>query len=367
MQKDFWALTILFLLPLCGSIAQEIQFELTKVDGQILKNSGFELVEVLDVQRKFTSIGSIYTVNNQQDKVKIKNGVPQGLKSFYNKSLQQTTTDRNIQIRVLDFTISEKRQSTSVASGELKIKFGYYLKGSFDPVHLVDYEAGITYKRSIHRTDLINQILNKGVTNSLVFFNDWIKNHATYNRKLAKSVKLEIVEKSRMSDRDTVFYDSNRPLNWNDFLDRPGRASRNNAMIFTSLAMEGSPFMDNGVLILPLEIKIYMLPGSSWVRADGKNDYSLNHEQRHFDVSRVAGNRLINRLNALELTPENYEADVNDAFFDSYREMNKLQETYDARTRHGLDRAAQERWNTILDQALKGEMEEIEKELIKGK
>ncbi|WP_194974825.1 hypothetical protein [Aquiflexum lacus] len=367
MQRIVLALIILFLISIGLVFPQDIQFELTKVEGQILENSGFDLVEVLDVQNNSTSIGSIYSVNNQIYNVKIKNSISQGIKNFYTKSLQQTETERAIQIRVVDFKISEKQQSSKVAAGELKIKFSYYLKGSFEPVHLVDYEAGITYQRSIHRTDLVNQILNKGVSNSLIFFNDWIKDHATYNRKLAKSVKLQIFEKSRKSDQDTVFYDFNRPLNWNDFLERPSRTNRNNAMIFTSLAMEGNPFMEDGELLLPLEIKVYMLPGSSWVRADGRNDYSLNHEQRHFDVSRIVGNRLINKLKTLDLNPENYEAEVNDAFFDSFREMNKLQEIYDARTRHGLDRNAQYRWDNILDQALKGNMEEIEKELIKGK
>ncbi len=366
MRRKLFSLVILFLILIFPAIAQEIQFELTKVEGKTLENSGFQLVEVIDNQENSASIGSIYSTNNQVYKIKIRNTISQGIKDFYNNSLSQSETERAIQMRVVDFKISEKQQNSKVASGELKIKFSYYIKGSFEPVHLVDYEAGITYQRSIHRTDLVNQILSRGVSNSLIFFNEWINNNATQNRKLAKSVRLEIIEKSRKSDHDTVFYDSNRPLNWNDFLDKPNRTSSNNAVIFTSLAMEGNPYMEDGVLVLPLEIKVYMLPGSSWVRKEGKNDYSLNHEQRHFDVTRIVGNRLVNKLKALELNPENYEAEVNGAFFDSYREMNRLQEIYDARTRHGLDNA-QHRWNTILDKALNGEMEEIEKELIKGK
>ena len=269
-------------------------------------------------------------------------------------------------MRVLEFKISEKQTSSKVASGELKIKFGYFLKTSFEPIHLVDYEAGITYQRSIHRTDLIDQILNRGLVNSIVFFNDWINDHATHNRKLAKAVRLEIVEKKKKSDQDTVFYDFNRPLSWSDFREKPSRTSGYNATIFTSLAMEGSPFMEEGVLVLPVEVKVYMLPESSWAKTQGKSDYALNHEQRHFDVTRVVGNRLINRLKALEVTPENYEAMVNDAYFDSYREMNRLQEIFDVSTKHGLDKDAQSRWNSIIDQALNGNMDEIERELMKG-
>lgn len=367
MQRKLSALSFFIVCLLQSVAAQEIQFELVKSNGPILVNAGFELVEVLNQQANLTSIGSIYNASNKLNKVVIKNGLTVGLRSFYGNSLQKSNIDRKIQLRVQDFKIVEKPQNSKVVSGELKIRFAYFLKGSFDPVHLVDYEAGISYQRSMHRTDLINQILNRGVTNSMVFFNDWIKDHATFDRKLAKSVRLEIVEKSRKSDNDTVFYDSKRPLTWDNFLDRPNRISKNNAMIFTSLAMEGSPYMDNGVLILPIEIKVYMLPGSSWIRSGGQNEYSLNHEQRHFDITRVVGNRLVNRLKTLDLNPENYEAEVNDAFFDSFREMNKLQEIYDARTRHGMDRTAQLRWNTILDQALNGETEDIEKELLEGK
>lgn len=359
---------IFFLLVFCRhSIAQEKIFDLNSTNKIILENAGFNLLDVIYDQDESASIGKIYIAQNQPNKAIIKDGLAGGIGIFYKNSIQKTDKDRTIQLKVLEFTINEKLQSSKVASGELKVKFGYFLKTSFEPVHLVDYEAGITYQRSIHRTDLINQILSRGITNSIVFINDWINEHATHNRKLAKTVRLEIVEKINRSDRDTVFYSPDRRLSWSDFRESPNRSSGYNATIFTSLAMEGSPFMEEGVLVLPVEVKVYMLPESSWAKSGGKNDYSLNHEQKHFDVTRIVGNRLINRLKALNVTPENYEAAVNDAFLDSYREMNKLQEIYDASTRHGLDREAQSRWNAIIDQALMGNMDEIEKELIKGK
>jgi hypothetical protein len=367
MQRKFLVLAFSILIIYSKAIGQEIQFDLKVSENNLLDNTGFVLSEVLDTQNDVTSIGKVYNANNQLYKAKVKSGLADGIKTLYSNATKKYDSDRDIQLKVIEFKISEKLQSSKVASGELKIKFSYFLKTSFEPVHLVDYEAGITYQRSIHRTDLINQILNRGISNSLVFFNDWIKDHANHNNKLAKSVQLEIVEKQRKSDQDTVFYAFKRPLLWNDFKEKPSRSSGYNATIFTSLAMEGKPYMKEGILVLPIEVKVYMLPGSSWVKTLGKNDYSLNHEQKHFDVTRVVGNRLIKRLEALQVNPENYEAAVNDAFFDSYREMNRLQEIYDARTRHGLDKEAQSRWDEIIEQALNGNMDEIEKELKKGK
>jgi len=367
MQRKLLVLGFLILIIFWNASAQEKLFELNSSDKIVLDAASFELSEVLNTQKDLNLIGQVYNTGNQLYKAKIKNGLAGGIKTFYRNSIKKTDSDRAILLRVLEFKILEKQQSSKVASGELKIKFGYFLKTSFEPIHLVDYEAGITYQRSIHRTDLINQILNRGIANSIVFLNDWINDHASHNRKLAQTVRLEMIEKKNKSDQDTVFYNENRTLSWDDFRERPYKTSGYNASIFTSLAMEGSPFMEEGVLVLPIEVKVYMLPESSWVKGQGKNSYSLNHEQKHFDVTRVVGNRLVNRLRALLVTLENYEAEVNDAFFDSYREMNRLQEIYDARTRHGLDKDAQSQWNEIIDQALKGNMDEIEKELKKGK
>lgn len=366
MDKKTLILAFMMLIFIQNTDAQEIQFDLKGSGIAILDIASFELAEVSYFQNNFTLTGKVYNANNQLYKAIIKNGLSEGIETFYHNSIKKSDSDRPIQLRVLEFRIEEKLLSSKVASGELKIKFSYFLKTSFEPVHLVDYDAGISYKRSIHRTDLIDQILNRGLKNSLIFLNDWLNDNASVNRKLAKTVRLEILEEKKKSDQDTVFYDFNRPLSWSDFREKPSRTSGYNATIFTSLAMEGSPFMEKGVLVFPIEIKVYMLPESSWAKTQGKSDYALNHEQRHFDVTRVVGNRLVNRLKALKVTPENYEAAVNDAYFDSYREMNKLQEIYDARTRHGLDKDAQSRWNSIIDQALNGNMDEIERELMKG-
>jgi hypothetical protein len=367
MHKKPILIAFLLLIFIQNANAQEIQFDLKGTGIPVLDIAGFELSEVLNFQSDLTLIGKVYTTNNQLYKAKIKNGLTEGIKTFYHNSIKKSDSDRPILLRVLEFKIEEKQQGSKVATGELKIKFSYFLKTSFEPVHLVDYEAGISYKRSIHRTDLVDQILNRGLKNSLVFMNEWINDQANFNKNLAKTVRLEIIEKKVKIDPDTVFYDQNRMLRWDDFRERPSKPSSFNAAIFTSIAIEGSPFMKEGGVIFPIEVKVYMLPESSWVKAQGKNEYSLNHEQKHFDLTRVVGNRLINKLKSLEVTPENYEAEVNEAFFDSYREMNKLQEIYDARTSHGLDKDAQSRWNEIIDQALKGDMEEIEKELIRGK
>jgi hypothetical protein len=362
MFKNIIGLGILLLGFVLPIKAQEISFGLKGSPLEVYESS-FELVEVVDLRNNKPFLGKIYTASSQTVSSRIEGGVEAGLKRFFNNTIHQVGNKRPIQLRILEFGITEQKQGSTVVSGDVKLKFGYYLKGAFEPVHLVDYEAGMNYRRSINRTDLVEQVLSQGLRNSLQYLNDFIIDQSASDRRLAKAVRVEFVENERISDRDTVFYNTNRKITWNDFKDRPNPRSKFNAAIFTSLALEGSPYVEQGTVVLPLEVKVYMLPGSSWVKSGGESDYGLNHEQRHFDVTRIVGKRLSHRLESMEINPDNYDGLVNGAFFDAFREMNRLQEIYDGQTRHGMDSGAQSRWNAILDQALEGNMELLEIEL----
>lgn len=359
------SIAVFLLLGILNQVAaQEITFGLKGSSLELLK-SDFDIVEVLDTRNQKLGLGRIYTANNQTAESKIAGGMTQGIKRYFNNSINKSTNPRPIQVRIQELNLSEKRENTTVVSGELKLKLAFYIKGTFDPVHLVEYQTGMNYRRSVNRTDLVEQVLDQALRKSLQFFNDWLIEHSSTHHRLAKQVRIELRESSRKSDRDTVFYDPSRPVRWADFRDKPNSGSRFNAVIFTSLALEGSPFVSDGTIIMPLEVKVYMLPSSSWVKS--QSDYSLNHEQRHFDVTRIVGNRLKSTLLGLDVNPDNYDALVNDAFFDAFREMNRLQEIYDSQTQHGLDKAAQAHWNEMIDEALKGNMTQIEELLAADK
>jgi hypothetical protein len=359
------SIAVFLLLGILNQVAaQEITFGLKGSSLELLK-SDFDIVEVLDARNQKLGLGRIYTANNQTAESKIAGGMTQGIKRYFNNSINKSTNPRPIQVRIQELNLSEKRENTTVVSGELKLKLAFYIKGTFDPVHLVEYQTGMNYRRSVNRTDLVEQVLDQALRKSLQFFNDWLIEHSSTHHRLAKQVRIELRESSRKSDRDTVFYDPSRPVRWADFRDKPNSGSRFNAVIFTSLALEGSPFVSDGTIIMPLEVKVYMLPSSSWVKS--QSDYSLNHEQRHFDVTRIVGNRLKSTLLGLDVNPDNYDALVNDAFFDAFREMNRLQEIYDSQTQHGLDKAAQAHWNEMIDEALKGNMTQIEELLAADK
>lgn len=344
-----------------NTFSQGVNFTLTPKSDPI-QNAIFEIIEVENLGRNLSEIGKVYTDANKMQSARMGNNLSEVFKSYMNQSIRsKNSVNQAILVKVEQFEIAESKASGNVASGELKIKLGFYVKSSFEPIHLLDYEGGMNYRRSINRLDLAQKVIQQAMDNALEYFDQWINSQALSNRALAGSVQIVVEDGDYISGRDTVFYRPERPLTWKDFTDRPRTGSTYNAVIFTSLAMEGKPFVKDGSIILPLTVKVYMLPGQSWVK--NKNDYSLNHEQRHFDVVRVVADRLKKNLQNLDVNPENYEAMVNDAYFEAYREMNRLQELYDGQTNHGIKKDIQEKWNKMLDEALEGDYRRLERVL----
>jgi hypothetical protein len=172
------------------------------------------------------------------------------------------------------------------------------------------------------------------------------------NEKLATGIKVNFTDYVRNAEDDTVFYSPNRPLNWNDFTATP-RGTRYAALVFPGFAYQGGSEVVNGVIQLNLAVKVYVIRSSSWVKPIARDPYSLNHEQRHFDIVKLIAERFKRKIQPDSLTLEDYNSIVQYKFIESYREMNRLQEKYDNETGHGTNQAAQETWNNRIEADLR--------------
>lgn len=284
--------------------------------------------------------------------VDLKGGMLNALEAFVSQ-LPRDRSLRPIVIQVRDCKIVERLTDASrgVVEGDVHIDFSYHLQRGEDLVHLLDFQGGMSYKRSIRLVSVIEPVLRKSLYNALKYFHDWIEAGAGSNEKLAREVTV-IMRDYQVDNRDdTVFYNPQRPLAWEDFKGRP-RTGNFAASIFASIAYEGDSKLVDGEIQIDLVFKTYMLKSSSWVR-QGNNEYGLNHEQRHFDIAQIITERLKQRLSGMDLQPHNFDRTVSFEFLESYREMNRLQEQYDKETSHGTNKAAQERWNHKIDEELR--------------
>lgn len=348
----------IFLISSGYTIAQKVVLDL-KSETHTPKETKYRILEVLDHRIQKANIGEVFERGGHKIPVTFQENLDQLATRFFSQSIHPEDSAQVIQVRIFELELEENfNEPQKLYEGEVQLGLGFFVKGSSEPEHLLDFLGSTQYRRSGFRMDRVEEVVTKLFQNGLDYFDTWYTSQNLSNRALAKTIRLEIIDQNRNSTGEKIYYDAARPLVWEDFKDRPNPLSRNNATIFTSFSVQGISLMDSGSVVQTLEISVYMLPYQSWVK--NPSAYGLNHEQRHFDVVRIVADRLIYKLKTMDLDLDFYQARINEAYLDAYREMNRLQDFYEKRTQNGINTDEQEKWNQWLDEALAGDWGWIE-------
>lgn len=351
------------LFSLGNTFSQEIILKLNS-DESAAQERNYQFEEVID-GRMQKSVGQIY--DSQHNKNSSSFGgllAKQALELYKSKITLSANPSYSLVVKIYNLDLKEIYLPNQRGfKGEIQLSLGFFLAGENEPVHLVDFNSKAEYGRPTNDMKNVQTSIQRIFENSWEYFDAWLSTQYQSNRSLAKKVRLNIIDPKRPSSRDTVFYDAGRPLTWDDFRDIPNPRSSFNATIFSSLSIEGNATVVNGEIVQTIEVKVYMLPSQSWVK--NANSYANNHEQKHFDLTRIAADRMIHALKNRDLEVNLYEAKLHDMYLDAHREMNRMQELYDRQTQHGINKDMQASWNQLIKDALSGNWVLLEKILEK--
>jgi hypothetical protein len=318
----------------------------------------FYIATVTDQRSEQGPIARLALVLNQSTQpVDLEDGVASHFRQFINQNLKQNRSLRPIAMRIRQCKVSERANGNRV-TGMFTFAAAFELLGKDDSgnetsTRLTEYRGSANYTRPLNQLSVIEPTIRQALVASLKSLNDYMNREAGQNEKLAKSLNVTIIDDTRITDDDTVHYNPSRKLTWADFRATPRQGSHYAAEVFTSFAYEGKSTVKDGIINVNLTLKGYMLKNSSWGRQEARNDYSLNHEQRHFDVVKIIVERFKRKIQPDSLTLDDYNSIIQYQFIESFREMNHMQEQYDGETNHGINQAAQERWNQKIDAELR--------------
>lgn len=316
----------------------------------------FYISEVVDERKDPSAVAWIIppgSGNSQTQSQDLKGGGKAAIEAFMLQSLPRNKELRPVIVRIKECRLTETQGPQGVVEGELKVHVAYDLQKEKGPVHLVDYNGGMKYRRSANKRAEVEPGLSRGLGNALKYLHEWMNKEVSTHVALATVVNVFFEDQIHNVDNDTVFYTPDRPLRWDDFRGRPQAGGTFSASVFPSFAWEGNSEVVNGIIHLHLKTKVYMLKSSSWVREGNMNPYALNHEQRHFDIVKLIMERFKVKLQSMDLSPDDYEGVLGYQYLEVYREMNRLQDEYDGETRHGINKSAQEKWNQRIDMELR--------------
>ena len=252
------------------------------------------------------------TLDQSSQPVDLERGVAGSFQQFINQGLKQNRALRPIAMRIHQCRINETASGQRV-TGQFTFSVAFELLGKDDSgaetsTRLTEYRGSANYVRPLGRTAVIESTIRQALIASLRSLNEYMNKESGRNEKLAKSLRINFVDDNRITNDDTVHYNPDRKLTWADFKAEARRGSHYAAEVFTSFAYEGKSTVKNGIIVLNLTAKAYMLKQSSWGRADAKNAYALNHEQRHFDIVKIIVERFKRKIQADNLTLDDYNS-----------------------------------------------------------
>lgn len=316
----------------------------------------FYIAQIADDRQGKTAVAWIFPLIMPKQKptvqaVDLKGGGLNAIRNFIFQSLPKDKSLRPILIRLKECRVTESPAAQGRVEGKVALSLSFDLINDEENIHLTDYRIDTKYVRPYNQINVIEPALRESFNSALKYFNTWINNQADDNPKLAEAVKVVIKDYQEKLEGDTIYYNVNRPLIWKDFQEK-APSSKYAASVFPSFGFEEQREIVDGVIRLHLDIKVYVPKSACWVKDGDRTDYTLNHEQRHFDIVKIVGEHFKQKISTLKLPVSNCDGPINFEFYESFREMNHLQDQYDDETQHGINTVQQERWNKRIDQDL---------------
>lgn len=348
MKKIAWIL-VLWGLPLWAAGQGGVVVRLPEGGFRPATPAGFQIVEVKDQRPRRGDIGQVAR-QGQLVPIQVQGGLLPALSAYLRGGPARRQAAIVISVRELLF---QDKISGRQVQGSCRLSFDFSSRRGTVDMPLTTYGMTVNYAYTIGSSYDYQQTLERMIQQVIGRFGQWMDRNRNQMEGLAARVELRFRPMPLAETADTVFYSVKRPVRWDDFRG-PVRMGPGNygAAIQTSFGYEAVPRVENGVVVLDVLVKVYMLREQSWKRP-GLTATHLAHEQLHFDIAYLIGERFKKALLAEELPVEDYDSRMQYIFLDFYRELHTLQKQYDAETQHSLIATEQARWERKIAEELR--------------
>ena len=155
-------------------------------------------------------------------------------------------------------------------------------------------------------------------------------------------------DQTEMNKNNTIYYNPEKKLVWDDFKGVPGPPSPVAAITASGFGYKANMNSSGGKGEINISVYCYFNKKGSWVRQGKTTLYILNHEQHHFDVSYLAAGIFMNKIKNTVITTSNINSVLPKIYKECCDMMNKMQDDYDGQTMNGQLEDKQKKWNAFF-------------------
>ncbi len=146
-------------------------------------------------------------------------------------------------------------------------------------------------------------------------------------------------------DKTIISYVPGGRLTWSDFQGIPGDTISTSAITSSGIGYHFNLHQTEDSAWFNFTVNCTFSKTKSWGLESKKNEYVLNHEQRHFDISYINALRFIKKLRETSLDVKTYRTEIKRIYREVSAELSAMQNEYDTQTKNGISQEMQEEWN----------------------
>lgn len=171
----------------------------------------------------------------------------------------------------------------------------------------------------------------------------------------AQKVTVHVFSENKKNNprSDTIYYDFSRKLTWADFQGKVPPSDPWGAMTASGFSFNSSLEDDDGNITILIGVYTFFTKHDSWKKPYVNSAYHLEHEQHHFDITRLGAEELVKEFSKAHFTRNNYHTLLNSIFNKVYEKNIAWQHQYDKETKNSLDQANQLEWNKKITAQIK--------------
>lgn len=315
----------------------------------------YYFTRVVDERKSRDRIGSIIGKNQQEKSLKLSGGTVKTFQNYFSKSFKKDSSLYPIVFKINELFIEESVVHSKII-GKCKIKVSYSFQRDTCEIELSGFQTSITFNRTKGDYNNYETLVGKVIEKSVMYFEEWMGANYDKNQQLIRSLKLVLCPDYQIGNPekgDTIFWSPSRKITWTDFTGTMPKTTKYSAQIFNNFEYIAPLKLENGELTINLQMKVYMLKSGSWTSSMNLSEYSLAHEQVHFDLTKIVVERFKKKAKLL-LTIDNYDSELQLLFIEMYREMNRFQKEYDDESNHSINVLGQHKWQQFVDSELRG-------------
>lgn len=152
--------------------------------------------------------------------------------------------------------------------------------------------------------------------------------------------------------RDYELQHGDAPLGWDDFRGLPDTASEWGALTHSGIRLHYEYRKTKDSMTAVVRLLPFMDKEKSWCKPFARNEYTLAHEQRHFDIAALVAQELAEEIRHTNFHMVDFATTIMQLHGRYIEKLERMQHEYDEATAHGDNVEAQVAWNERIDAQL---------------